>query len=366
VSGPQGRTAGRVASTAESMIDWGLAAGVARSLAGNGTGKRSVRRADLRRAARGSVGLVRDFTGLETKGRLPSAEVVDRREWIEANLASLRAMSAEAEAEFARSVGLPGPLGTGLRTLAGAAAGVEMGVVSGFLARRVLGQYDVALIGPSRPPRLLFVAPNLAEAQRSLGADRETFLRWIAIHEATHVVQFSSVPWLRGHLAGIGEQLLSGALTQVSARELARAARRLLPPDPRRLIEAVRSGEWTSPFLSPPRRRLVDRMQATMAIVEGYSDHVMDGVGDRLDPSYGELRRRLEARRAQRDPLDALLSRLFGMEMKMRQYRLGKAFCDEVAERRGIETLNLVWSEPEALPRPSELEHPGRWLSRVA
>jgi uncharacterized protein (DUF2342 family) len=37
-----------------------------------------------------------------------------------------------------------------------------------------------------------------------------------------------------------------------------------------------------------------------------------------------------------------------------------------VAERRGIETLNLVWSEPAALPRPSELEHPGRWLSRVA
>ncbi len=349
-----------------SVIDWNLAGRVARGVAGNGTGKRSVRRADLRRAARGSVTLVRDFTGLETRGRLPSAEVVDRREWIDVNIASLRAMSAEAEAEFARSMQLPGPLGPGLRALAGAAAGVEMGVVSGFLAQRVLGQYDVALIGPSRPPRLLFVAPNLAEAQKSLGADRETFLRWIAIHEATHVVQFSAVPWLRSYIGGIGEELLGGAFAQVSLGDLATMAGRLLRPDPRRLVEAIRSGDWTSPFMSLPRRRLVDRLQTTMSVVEGYSDHVMDGVGEELGPAYAGLRDQVENRRAQRGPLDALLSRLFGMEMKLRQYRLGKAFCDEVAGRRGIETLNLVWSEPAALPRPSELERPGRWLSRVA
>jgi len=46
--------------------------------------------------------------------------------------------------------------------------------------------------------------------------------------------------------------------------------------------------------------------------------------------------------------------------------RQGKAFCDEVAARRGIGTLNRVWAEPGALPRPSELERPGRWISRVA
>ena len=349
-----------------SIVDWGLASRVARGIAGNGTGKHSVRSPDLRRASRGSVRLVRDFTGLETKGRLPSAEIVDRPEWIDANLASLRAMSPEVEAELAASLQLPRPLGGGLRAIAGAAAGVEMGIVSGFLARHVLGQYDVALIGPSRPSRLLFVAPNLADAQKSLGADQQTFLRWIAIHEATHVVQFSAVPWLRGHIGGIGEQLLAGAFSGVSAGELSGAARRLLHPDPRRLLEAIRRGDWTSPFVSAPRRRLLDRLQATMAIVEGYSEHVMDGVGDRLGPAYGELRRRLDARRARRDPLEALLSRLFGMEMKMRQYRLGKAFCDEVAERRGIAVLNLVWSEPAALPRPSELERPGRWLARVA
>ena len=348
------------------LIDWGLADRVARAFAGNGSGKRSVRKADLQKASRGSVRLVRDYTGLEPKGRLPPAEVIDRREWIAANLESLKTMSAGFEDGLSRSLQAPGPLGSGLRAGAGIAAGVELGLVSGFLAQRVLGQYDVAMVGPARPARLLFVAPNLADAQKRLGAEREPFLRWIALHESTHVVQFAAVPWLRDHIGETAEKLLADAFAGVSLGELAAALRKLLTPDPRRIAAAVRDGEWLSPFMSRPRRRLVARLQTTMAVVEGYSEHVMDAVGEELDPAFGELRERVDARREQRGLIEALLSRLFGVEMKMRQYQQGKAFCDEIAARRGIRTLNKVWDEPATLPRPSELEHPGRWLSRVA
>ena len=129
------------------LIDWGLADRVARAFAGNGSGKRSVRKADLQKASRGSVRLVRDYTGLEPKGRLPAAEVIDRREWIAANLESLKTMSAGFEDGLSRSLQAPGPLGSGLRAGAGIAAGVELGLVSGFLAQRVLGQYVVAMVG---------------------------------------------------------------------------------------------------------------------------------------------------------------------------------------------------------------------------
>jgi coenzyme F420 biosynthesis associated uncharacterized protein len=348
------------------VIDWGLAERIARALAGNGTGKRSVRQTDLRRAARGSVGVVRDYTGLEPKGRLPSPEAVDRREWIGANLDSLRSMSGGIEQGLANSLDLPGPLGSGLRRAAGAAAGVELGLVSAYLAQRVLGQYDVSLIGPSRPARLLFVAPNLANAQKRLGAERDPFLRWVALHEATHVVQFAAVPWLRSHIGETAEELLSGAFSTVNSTELARAARRLLSPDPRRLVAALRNGDWRSPFIGRGPNRLLRHLQATMTVVEGYSEHVMDALIADLDGPYAELRDRFDRGRDQRGWLEALLSRLLGMETKLRQYRVGKAFCDEVAERRGIETLNRVWAEPATLPRPSELEHPGRWIARVA
>ena len=346
------------------VIDWRLAGRIARSLAGSGSGRRSVRRDDLRRAARGTVGVVRDYTGLKPKGRPPSPEVLNRREWIDANMESLQAMTADVEQDLANSLDLPRPVGPGLRAAAGAAAAVELGLVSAYLAQRVLGQYDVALVGPSRPPRLLFVAPNLADAQHRLGAERDVFLRWVALHEATHVVQFGAVPWLRDHLGGLAEQLLSGAFSSVSAPELMRAARRLLSPDPRRLAAALRRGEWRSPFVGRRRMRLLRSLQATMTLVEGYSEHVMDAVAGERE--FVVLREKLERSREQRGLLEALLSRLFGMELKLRQYRLGKAFCDEVARRRGIETLNRVWDEPSSLPRLSELEQPGRWLSRVA
>ena len=349
-----------------SLIDWTLAERVAHGVAGSGTGKRSIRLADLKRATRGSVGAVSDYTGLAPRGRAPVAEVLDRPEWIAANLASLRAMTAGVDERLAEALKVPGPLGSVMRRAAGAAAGVELGVASGFLAQRVLGQYDVALVGAARPPRLLFVAPNLADARRRLDAERDPFLRWIALHEATHVVQFGAVPWLRHHIGTKAQELLDGAFAGISAEALMRSARSLLSSDPRRLIAGLREGEWMSPFLGPPQRELMASLQATMSVIEGYSEHVMDRIGAGIGPAYPRLREGMEARRDQRGPIEAILFRVLGLEQKMRQYREGMAFCDEVVERRGIEALNRVWAEPEALPDAAELADPGRWIARVA
>jgi uncharacterized protein (DUF2342 family) len=60
-----------------------------------------------------------------------------------------------------------------------------------------------------------------------------------------------------------------------------------------------------------------------------------------------------------------VISRLLGVELKLRQYRLGKAFCDAVAADAGIEGLNEVWSSEEALPTLEELERPMDWVRRA-
>ena len=56
--------------------------------------------------------------------------------------------------------------------------------------------------------------------------------------------------------------------------------------------------------------------------------------------------------------------RLLGMEMKMRQYREGKAFCDAVAQAGGPGLLRRVWDSPESLPDAAELADPARWVAR--
>ena len=87
----------------------------------------------------------------------------------------------------------------------------EVGVVLGYLAQRVLGQYELVLLDEAvedRPPRLLFVLPNLGEAVQAFGADEQEFMTWVTLHEVTHAVQFAGVPWLQGHLAGLVRELL--------------------------------------------------------------------------------------------------------------------------------------------------------------
>jgi coenzyme F420 biosynthesis associated uncharacterized protein len=248
------------------------------------------------------------------------------------------------------------------RTIVRTATGAEAGLAVGFLAQRVIGQYDVALIGPARAPRLLFVGPNLSSARARLGVDRDLFLRWIALHETTHAVHFAAVPWLREHIGGIAQELFEKAAIEVKPGEILGKLVRL---NPRELLRSVRSGELATLLLPPDQRRLVDRLTATMTLVEGYAEHVMDAVGDRLDPGYTELRRALDRDRERRGLLDSIVSKLLGLEMKLAQYRRGKAFADEVVRAHGIRTLNRAWSGPEALPRPEELDSPAEWVERV-
>jgi coenzyme F420 biosynthesis associated uncharacterized protein len=182
------------------------------------------------------------------------------------------------------------------------------------------------------------------------------------MHEATHAVQFSAVPWVRDHVGSIAQQLLAEAAVEVKPGELLGKLARL---NPRELVRSVASGQLVSLLWSEPQRRLVDQLTSTMTIVEGYAEHVMDAVGEELDPGYAELRRRLDRDRDRRGLLDQVVSRLLGLEMKLAQYRRGKAFADEVVGRAGIRALNGVWRGPEALPSAEELDSPEDWLSRV-
>jgi coenzyme F420 biosynthesis associated uncharacterized protein len=242
------------------------------------------------------------------------------------------------------------------------ATGVEVGLAVGYLSQRVIGQYDVALIGPTRAPRLLFVGPNLSAARERLDVDRELFLSWIALHESTHAVQFAAVPWLRDYLGQIATELFEKAAVEVKPGELLQRLTRL---NPRELIRSVSNGELAQLLWTEPQRALVDQLLAAMTIIEGYAEHVMDAIGDELDPGYAELRRRLERDRERRGPLDSIVSKLLGLEMKMAQYKRGKAFADEVAATAGIRALNTVWRDPESLPTMDELDSPADWIDRT-
>ncbi len=344
------------------MIDWRLATVVAQGVAGLGPSVPPGAAAPfeaLGEPAEESRRLVEAYTGLVPGAAVPPAEGIDRGAWIETSLGGMRGLLDPVIEGLGGNLGaLAGPV----RAAAGALLAAEIGVLSGVLAQRVLGQYEFPVLDPEAPARLLFVAPNLAHAARTLGAEPEDLKRWVALHEMTHALQFGGVPWLREHLAGRVRGLLAALEVQVDPRRLSR-----LPSaqDLRGLVEAVRRGELATLVMGDAQRAQLEEMQAFMAVLEGYAEHVMDAVGADLLPRLPELRAAMDRRRRDRTGLLRLFERLIGLDMKLRQYELGKSFCDAVVARGGIAALNRVWEAPERMPSPAELEDPAAWLART-
>jgi coenzyme F420 biosynthesis associated uncharacterized protein len=340
----------------DTMIDWKLAATVAEGIAGMKAAPDAARFEHVAGPAEESARLVAEYTGLRADV-LPHPEPVDRPLWIQSNLNSLRTVIDPVTDRLGSNLGaLAGPA----RAAGGALIAVEVGAISGMLGQRVLGQYEFPILEPEAPARLLFVSPNLAQAAINLEADSDELLRWVALHEITHALQFGGVPWLRGHIAGLVGELLTGL--EVDPKRLFS-----LPDfgDLRGLVEKVREGDVTTLIVGPERRATLDRMQAFMAVLEGYAEHVMDEVGAQVIPDLPKLRTALDRRRRDRSGLLRIFERLIGMELKLRQYEQGKRFCDAVAKQGGIAGLNRVWDGPEQMPTLAELDDPAAWLDRT-
>lgn len=297
------------------------------------------------------------YTGLRPAAPLPVPEALPRAGWIAANVTSMGAMLDPIGDRLASG----GLLGGATRAAAGLLLSVEAGALTGYLSQRVLGQYEFVMVDPESHSRLLFVAPNIAQAAQRLKADEEELLRWIAFHEVTHAIQFSGVPWLRPYLAGLLRELLESLDVKVDPRALLKLPSR---DDVRELVDGFRENGAMA-LLGGGRRELLDRVQGVMGVIEGHAEHVMDVVGAEALPSLHELRTALDRRRRERPPLLALLERLIGLDAKMRQYEDGKRFCDAVVAAGGPATLHRVFDSPAQLPSAAELHDPAAWMRRT-
>ena len=342
------------------MVDWSLARRIA-ALAGASEGDPSVG-VDVVASAERLEPEVTRYTGLDAGGAAPPAELVDRAGWADANLTTFSHLLEPIAERMSVRLGRAGPIAGPLRLGAGATIAAEAGLVVGYMSQRVLGQFELSLIQPEAPTRLLFVGPNLRKAIVDLEAEREPFIDWIVLHELTHVVQFTGVPWLRDHLGG----LLRAYLDSVDVQIMAGAAGGLpTMPNVNELVERFREGGLMALIQTREQRDLMDRLQPVMAVIEGYSEHVMDALGAELVPGYEQLRESMERRRRSRSAPERLLQKLLGLDMKMRQYEQGKQFCDAVVDEVGIGGLNAVWRSPDDMPTPAELDDPAAWIART-
>jgi coenzyme F420 biosynthesis associated uncharacterized protein len=342
------------------MIDWIIAQRIARFVAG--TGDAPAPTVDLAALAAESESRVVAYTGLQPARPLPPPEGISRREWVSSNVDSMRLLLDPVLQRAGENLG---PLKPAMEIGMGFVLSTEVGVVLGYLAQRVLGQYELVLLDEAvedRPPRLLFVLPNLGHAVQAFAAEEREFMTWVALHEVTHAVQFAGVPWLHAHVAGMVRELLKSAEVRL---ETPRKLRIPTPDEVKRVLGHLRNGDLISIVTTTPERETLDRVQAVMAVIEGHAEHVMDAVAPDLLPSLPKLRAALDRRRQSQSGLSRLVAKLLGLELKLRQYEQGKFFCDAIVRERGTAALAHLWSSPEALPTLVELRNPDAWVKRT-
>ena len=353
-------------ATPPGMVDWDLAVATATRLMSAGP-EVSRSEADaavesLRRFADVAAGHVEQITGLAATGPTPPTRVIDRPAWVRVNAEGMQRLLTPLIDKLEER--RPRPMGRLTQAVGPRVTGLQAGAVLAFLSGKVLGQFEFF----AEPDgQLLLVAPNVVDAERMLGVDPGDFRLWVCLHEVTHRLQFTAVPWLRGHLTTEIDALVEAIdLDPDALRErLATVGREL-----GRMIRGERDASGDRQGLiglvqSPAQREVIDRLTAFMSLVEGHAEYVMNAVSTDVVPSLPTLRERFGRRRLGTGPIDRLVRRALGLDLKLKQYTDGSAFVRAVLGAVGTEGFNVVWTSAETLPRRAEMAAPMDWVERV-
>ncbi|MFL5735478.1 MAG: zinc-dependent metalloprotease [Chloroflexia bacterium] len=308
--------------------------------------------------------VITEEIGRELPVPIESIQAFTRNEWIDANIANFKELFQPIEGLYDK-VRAGHSLGSVVMgDVNQFVLSSELGVLLGYLARRVLGQYDLSLLGkePVTQGRLYFVEPNIARVQTELGLNGDDFRLWIALHETTHAYEFEAYPWVREYFNSLLEEYFSYLSDDMSTIASGLGGLRSLAG---RARSNLNNGEsWIEMVMSPDQRALFNKLQALMSIIEGYSNYIMNAVGERLLPSYATIKEQFEQRATRRSTVEKLFIRITGLALKMEQYKMGENFINAVVAERGITAANRVWEGPDMLPTLEELRNPNAWIAR--
>jgi putative hydrolase len=369
----------RVLLSSSGPVNWELARQVGIAVASWGAEDPQPSREDLSgllETVRAAELAVKEFTGLATPTHIVRVQAFRRTHWVEESTRSLRSIIDPVAERLARALSdasgpMPAPVeafGGGneqmmealMQRMVPLLLGAQVGGVLGNLGQRALGQYDLAI--PRADGPLYFVIPNIARFEKDWSLDPREFRAWVALHEVTHWFEFG-LPWAAEHFLAIVRDLVAHAELDLSGLE--ERLESLDLSDPQALTGAFEAMNDVFGRSDDPEQRLrIARVQSFMAAAEGYGDHVTEAVGRRMLGAYGQID---EAVRRYRDGRhgEQALERLLGIELKVEQYQLARAFCSRVSELTDEATLARMWESAESLPSMPELEEPTLWLSRM-
>ncbi len=306
--------------------------------------------------------LVSEATGLHSRHGSARAKVTDRSGWAAANVRSMQRLVGPAllELQQARGAKLGGPSLAVGRTV----AGTQLGLMLAYMATRVLGQYDLLINDetPEDQDLVSYVGPNIVAVEQQYQFAANQFRLWLALHEVTHRMQFTAVPWLRDHFVGQITELLGPLSGDPS--NFAEMVKRVTT-EVRAGRNPAGDGGVLAMLATPEQRLALSKISGMMSLLEGHGDVTMDRAGAGEVPGAAHFSQVLHERRTNAKGLTRLMSKLLGLDAKMRQYAEGERFVQAVEAAGGPVLMARVWEGPEWLPTLEEIRDPALWVARA-
>jgi putative hydrolase len=337
-------------------------------------------RASFNDVVRAAQGQVAETTGIGATLGIPS-ECVDRSQWANATLGGLApvlntlagALQRPDGSDVGAALGdqemgfdpASGDIGAFLmQSLLPLLLGVWSGSMLGQLAHHALGQYDLPL--PLHgPPTQRFVVRNVDAFGEEWSVPSDELHYALALREVVHGAQ-RSVPWVRDELERLATTYVGAYEVQPDA--LQEQLGDLNLTDPSSMASLTQMGDPSALLGAMQSERqvpLLEALQRFVSVLEGYTDIVVETLGEPMITSHARIDEALKRHRLDRGEAAAFVDRLLGLELDRNHYDEGTAFSRGVVERGGIEQLNRLWAGPEMIPTRSEFEAPGLWLARI-
>ena len=256
--------------------------------------------------------------------------------------------------------GLPGMAGMEqmlrpmLRTSGASMFGLQLGQGLGQLATEVVGATDIGL-PLSQPGHVALLPTNIKAFGDGLEQSSSDVTLYLALRECARQRLFASAGWLRAQMLTLVEQYASGITIDTSALE--QAVSQLDASNLEELSSSLEGGLF-EPQKTPEQLATLERLETTLALVEGWVDEVVTQATADLMPSAPALGEAVRRARATGGPAEETFATLVGLELRPRRMRDAANLWAALRDARGVEGRDTVWSHPDLVPTSADLDDP--------
>ena len=299
---------------------------------------------------------------------------ITRHEWIALTLPAWREMcdpvatsisnsligmlDQQAPEEFREMIARSTPM---VRSMGQAMFAMQIGQTLGALANEVLAGGDIGM--PVLPHGAAALVPQNVEAwAEGLELDYGEVVLWFAVRELAHAHLFQHAKWLRLHLETSIAEFAAGIT--IDASRIEEAVRDLDVHSPEELREVLASGRLIPPR-SPEQEAALERLETTLALVEGWVDVVTADATSRL-PNSAKIAEMVRRRRAAGSPAERAFGSLVGLEIRPRRLREAAAMWRRVTEAHGAAVRDSLWDHRDAVPGAADIDDPQALVNRLA